>query len=385
MMGNRLSSDTWLRASNKVIENLDGVFKLMDNLIIGGKDYAQLAERLKAMLIRCRAAGMTLESNKVKVGSRVSFAGYIIDGTTQYPDPRKVESVTKFPLPRTQKELRGWMGLCNQLNHYVLGLAGEQSEFRKLLKKNVAFTVTENMLEMFEAAKAAMGKNILLNAFDVTRRTLVITDASAEGFGHIFMQKRNAREWQAKTQKMNRKGAVTMNPGWVVIQVGLAALKPELRNFSALELEATCVVWGLETLAYYLKGCPRFDLWTYHSPLAQAMKKEVRELAPRMQKFREAIQAYNVTILFVKGFHNHISDALSRSPVGGTEGVERVLRRLRGHASYAYNRVVSCVKGDICREVIEDPALKDMWEAAGLDKGYQSVALTVKRKTDKEV
>ena len=46
-----------------------------------------------------------------------------------------------------------------------------------------------------------------------------------------------------------------------------------------------------------------------------------------------------------------------------------------GHVSYAYKRVVSCVTGDICREVIEDPALEDMWEAARLDKGYQSVAL----------
>ena len=65
----------------------------------------------------------------------------------------------------------------------------------------------------------------------------------------------------------------------------------------------------------------------------------------------------------MKGVHNHINDALSRSPVGGAEGVERVLRRLRGHASYACNRVVSCVKGDIFREVVEDPALEDMWEA----------------------
>ena len=32
----------------------------------------------------------------------------------------------------------GQMGLCNQLNPYVPGLAGEQEEFRKLLKKNVA-------------------------------------------------------------------------------------------------------------------------------------------------------------------------------------------------------------------------------------------------------
>ena len=44
--------------------------------------------------------------------------------------------------------------------------------------------------------------------------------------------------------------------------------------------------------------------------------------------------------------------------------------------------MVSCVTGDICKEVIEDPALDKMWEATRLDKGYQSVALTVKRKTD---
>ena len=32
------------------------------------------------------------------------------------------------------------------------------------------------MMEEFEAAKKAMGHSILLNAFDVTRRTFVITD-----------------------------------------------------------------------------------------------------------------------------------------------------------------------------------------------------------------
>ena len=46
-------------------------------------------------------------------------------------------------------------------------------------------------------------------------------------------------------------------------------------------------------------------------------------MSPRMQKFREAILAYNVTVSFVKGVDNHISDALSRSPVGE-------LRRWRG-------------------------------------------------------
>ena len=53
------------------------------------------------------------------------------------------------------------------------------------------------------------------------------------------------------------------------------------------------------------------------------MKKEIRELTPRMQKFREAIHAFNVRMSFVKGVHNHISDALLRSTVGGSEGIDK--------------------------------------------------------------
>ena len=90
-----------------MIEGLPGVFKLVDDMLIGGKDYAQLAERLEALLKRCRKAGMTTASNKVQVGSRFNFAGYIIDGNSQNPNPKMVEVVTQFPLLTTQKELRG--------------------------------------------------------------------------------------------------------------------------------------------------------------------------------------------------------------------------------------------------------------------------------------
>ena len=98
----------------------------------------------------------------------------------------------------------------------------------------------------FEAAKKAMGNNILLNLFDLNRRSLVITHASGEGFGHILMQKKNDHQFEARAQVTNRRtGEVTSDTGWVVIQVESAALNPEWRNYCALELE--------ETLAYYLK------------------------------------------------------------------------------------------------------------------------------------
>ena len=67
---------------------------------------------------------MTLASNTVQVETKVSFAGYIIDRNTQYPDPKKLQAVTKFTLATTQKAYayetssiimcQGWQG--NKLN-----------------------------------------------------------------------------------------------------------------------------------------------------------------------------------------------------------------------------------------------------------------------------
>ena len=69
------------------------------------------------------------------------------------------------------------------VKHLHTRSCGKQAELRKLLKKNVPFTVTEKMEREFVSAKKAMRNNILLNEFDVTKRTLVFTDASGEGFG----------------------------------------------------------------------------------------------------------------------------------------------------------------------------------------------------------
>ena len=56
---------------------------------------------------------------------------------------------------------------------------------------------------------------------------------------------------------------------------------------------------------------------------------------------------------FAFGIHNHRSDrAFSRSPTGGPEAIERALSRLSGHALDAYNRVVSCITGEVCKEVM---------------------------------
>ena len=62
-----------------------------------------------------------------------------------------------------------------------------------------------------------------------------------------------------------------------------------------------------------------------------------------------------------------------------------MLSRLRCQASYAYNRIISSVQGDMSPEVLEDPALGKMWKEAKDDKEYQAVAKVVADKVLKEV
>ena len=106
----------------------------------------------------------------------------------------------------------------------------------------------------------------------IRRPTLVITDVSSDGCGHILLLK--------KEGKLEDKEG-----DFLIIQVGSEALKPAWEKYPVIELEVTFVMWTLETLAYYQKGCRQLDLWTNNIPLAHTMKKNIRQLTERMQKF----------------------------------------------------------------------------------------------------
>ena len=63
----------WLKARDNNIRGLPGVFKLVDDLLVGGRDYVELAERVRALLERCQSAGMTL--SLIKQGANRDKSG----------------------------------------------------------------------------------------------------------------------------------------------------------------------------------------------------------------------------------------------------------------------------------------------------------------------
>ena len=109
-------------------------------------------------------------------------------------------------------------------------------------------------------------------------------------------------------------------------QNAVAAIKKIWKNYLALELEATCVIWSLESLKFYLRGLQKFGLWSDHSPLRYAMVKQLRELLPRFQKFRKAVEGYGMSIKHVKGATNLEGHAI----------LDKVLNSMKGQHSRSY-------------------------------------------------
>ena len=77
-MGLSCSSDEIRRRSDKIIEGLQEVRKLVDDILIQTPDIETHQVRINELLKRCRSHNFTLSRKKLEIGNSVEFAGQIV-------------------------------------------------------------------------------------------------------------------------------------------------------------------------------------------------------------------------------------------------------------------------------------------------------------------
>ena len=105
-------------------------------------------------------------------------------------DPKKIQSIKNFPIPKNLTELRSFLGLVNQLGSFTHEISALTSPFRELLKtKNKFQWLPEHQLA-FEKAKDHLCSPAVLANFDPNKMTELHTDASrTNGLGFALVQK----------------------------------------------------------------------------------------------------------------------------------------------------------------------------------------------------
>ena len=309
-MGLSSSSDEFCRRSDAVFAGIQGVRKLVDDLLIEGRDLADLEQKLRVVLQRCADNGFILSRKKFEIGNSVEFAGFVISDKGVFPSPKRLAAVADFPIPKDITALRGFLGLCNQLAMFVPNLAALSSRLRELLKKNVAYRWLPDHTEQFNAVKKALIGRLSLHHFDGRLHTKLVSDASRlNGLGYILLQTTSAES----------------NVPVSVLQCGSRALNDAERNYSTIELECLAIQWAIHKCDFFLRGLEGFTVVTDHRPLVGVFAKSLAAVDnPRLVRIREKTSPYSFDVKWLAGKQNVIADALSRNPVAGSGATQRI-------------------------------------------------------------
>ena len=73
------------------------------------------------------------------MGTELSFSGLIFSAEGIRPDPERIGSLTRFPLPKAVTGVRSFLGLANQLSGFVPDFAHMTVRLRELTAKKNTF------------------------------------------------------------------------------------------------------------------------------------------------------------------------------------------------------------------------------------------------------
>ena len=100
-------------------------------------------------------------------------------------DADKVEAVASWPVPRSARALRGFLGLAGYYRKFIRDFGIIAAPLTRLLRRD-AFAWDEDAETAFRALKSALTTGPVLQMPDFDKCFVVDSDASSAGFGTVL-------------------------------------------------------------------------------------------------------------------------------------------------------------------------------------------------------
>ena len=89
---------------------------------------------------RLREANLKLQPDKCEfLRKEVIYLGHLLSSEGDKPDPRKLDAARKFPMPRTPKNIREFLGLAGYYRRFIHNFSGIAKPLSNLLKKDAEY------------------------------------------------------------------------------------------------------------------------------------------------------------------------------------------------------------------------------------------------------
>ena len=265
-------------------------------------------ERLQGVFSKLVQAGLKLKPKKCEFfKSRISYLGHIVSSSGIETDPRKVEAVKTWAIPKTVTDVRSFLGFTNYYRRFIKDYAKVARPLNALISGEIA-SKKKKMIEWnnecqkaFDELKKLCTSAPVLAYANYKREFQLHTDTSELGLGGVLYQ---------KDDQGNQR----------VIAYACQSLTQTERNYPAHKLEFLALKWAItDRFHEYLYG-GKFDVYTNNNPLTYILTSA--KLDACGQRWVASLTSYDFGLFYKTGKTNMDADALSRIPRKGYHELE---------------------------------------------------------------
>lgn len=266
------------------------VWIYMDDILIASDTLEEHFEHLRLVLDLLAASGLTVSREKMKLCyTKLRFLGRIVSADGVSMDPRKMEAIRNYPVPKDRKGIERFMGVVSWNHQFIKDLATIAAPLNALRKKEAKWRWSEECQVAFDTLKDLLCSSPVLAYPQRGQPFTLFVDASDFGLGAILCQ-----EQEGKLR---------------VIEYASKSLQGAEKSYPTSEKECLAIVWALEKWRSYVEGVET-TVVTDHQALTHLFSSA--KSRGRLARWGLRVQDFRVNVKYRPGKEHAAPDALSR-------------------------------------------------------------------------
>lgn len=326
---------TFQRMMNEVLKEYIGkiCFVYLDDVIIFSTSLQEHMNSLDKILKTLHSVNLKVSLNKCDFLKKYSeFLGHIVTPDGIKPNPSKIATIQKFPIPKTVKEIQSFLGLTGYYRKFILDYAKIIKPLTKCLKKDAIINTSDKeYIEAVNKLKIAMSDDLINRHPDFSKPFILTTDASNFAIGAVLSQSHGPLCFASRTLNVHEC------------------------NYSTIEKELLAIVWATKQFRHYLYG-RHFKILTDHRPLVWL--HNLKEPNSKLQRWKIKLEEFDFKIEYLQGKENKVADALSRVKIPEINNAELISTKHSAESSshnliYITEQPINYFKNQIILEIGE--------------------------------
>jgi hypothetical protein len=305
---------TYQRLLNRVLADVIGKYAscYIDDILIFSKNAKEHALHVHHVLSLLKDANLFVKLSKCAFfQDEVTFVGHTLHKGCIKPDARKVKMIMDWPVPKSVKELRSFLGMVNFCRRFIPQFSTRSRHLTDLIKtekkrrinkakwikskgptnKSVPWVWTVEHDKEFKFLREALCEYPVLRLPDQSKTFTVTTDASHYALGAVLLQ--------------------TFDDGIHPVGYFSKKLNGAALNYTTHDKEMLAIIKAIEFWRHYLFGA-HFKVLSDHVTLKYFLTQSKLNL--RQVRWQEFLQYFDVEINYKPGAQQQFPDALSRPP-----------------------------------------------------------------------